>query len=394
MFCLDIPRVRFLSKTNLDGAYQHSILIHILRGLAAVEVAAAHLRAQFFPGLRGLSDPSLWYQVLAFFTGFAHLAVVVFFVLSGWLVGGSLLNKLREPNCFLSYSIDRLTRMWIVLIPAFVLTLALAAFTGQVDLGRASYSAENEYSVATFIGNLFGLQDMVVPRYGGNFALWSLANELWYYLLFPLLVVPFVAKNRLASVAAVLIFAFIAYHLSVRIVLYFLIWLLGVGFSRIRIDAGRSFRLLLLAVLATVSVYIRLTGSNDILEPESFVQDLVFSLVFLAYLSTQQFKAGEKRLATRVARVVGERLAAFSFTLYVIHVPLLFTLRQILEPLGRARLSPHALADLGIYAAMLMTILLLAYLFHLPFEAQTYRVRAAIKQAMLAFGTRRPDIVA
>ena len=92
-----------------------------------------------------MTDPSLWYQAFAFFTGFAHQAVVVFFLLSGWLVGGTLLNKYRDKHSFISYGIDRITRLWIVLIPAFVLTLLLGAAMGEVNLAQASFATTNEY---------------------------------------------------------------------------------------------------------------------------------------------------------------------------------------------------------------------------------------------------------
>ena len=45
-------------------------------------------------------------------------------------------------------------------------------------------------------------------------------------------------------------------------------------------------------------------------------------------------------------------------------------------------LSPDHIADLGVMALMLVTIVALAYLFHLPFEAQTYRVRRYLKSAL------------
>ena len=44
------------------------------------------------------------------------------------------------------------------------------------------------------------------------------------------------------------------------------------------------------------------------------------------------------------------------------------------------RLAPDHLGDFAIYAGMLVAIILLAYLFHLPFEAQTHRLRRAIKR--------------
>lgn len=381
MLSISLPRIQMLDATNLDQTYQHTLWISLLRGLAAVQVAAAHVRAQLFPSLRALEDPSWWYLAMAFLTGFAHQAVVVFFVLSGWLVGGSLLNRLGQPGALAAYAIDRVTRMWLVLIPAFVLTLLLGATVGTVDLAHASSAPDNEYSLTVFIANLCGLQDMLVPRYGGNFALWSLANEIWYYVLFPLVVLSCSAPSRQARLGAALVAGVLAICLSGQIVLYFSIWLLGAGFSRVRIVAARAWRAALLALLLALSVYYRLTGSNDILTSDSYVQDLILSLLFLAFLSTQQFKTRASG-PLRIARSLAEPLAAFSFTLYVIHVPLLLTMRT-LHPTLAAGLSPHAPGDLGVALAVLAALIGAAYLFHLPFEAQTYRVRRALK-ALLA----------
>lgn len=88
-------RIKLLPGTNLSEDFAHSLLISLLRGLATLEVAAAHLRAHVYPGYSFVAQPGAAFQGLAFITGFAHQAVVVFFLLSGWLVGGSLLNKNR-----------------------------------------------------------------------------------------------------------------------------------------------------------------------------------------------------------------------------------------------------------------------------------------------------------
>jgi peptidoglycan/LPS O-acetylase OafA/YrhL len=37
-----------------------------------------------------------------------------------------------------------------------------------------------------FFGNLFFLQTIAVPSLGSNGPLWSLSNEFWYYIMFPL----------------------------------------------------------------------------------------------------------------------------------------------------------------------------------------------------------------
>lgn len=380
-----VPRLQWLAKTNLQEGYRHSILISLLRGLAALQVVAAHLRAQLYPGLITISDPNIWYQALAFATGFAHQAVVIFFVLSGWLVGGSLLNKMAEPQIMLSYAIDRVTRLWIVLAPAFVATLLLGMFSGSVEPSRVDFSAENEYSMTAFFGNLLGLQDLAVPRYGGNFSLWSLTYESWYYVLFPLALLLFAGKTATAKASAAIATALIAYHLSAAILLYFTIWLLGAAFSRIQIEISGLGRFALVAVFGAVAVYSRLWGSNNILVEDSFIQDLIYSILFLIILASLQSRANPAARTTRWCSSVGKFFAEFSFSLYVIHVPLLVAIRRAnAQLIGVERLSPDKPGDFAVYLAMLIIIVLIAYLFHLPFEAQTYRVRKRVKQFLLA----------
>ncbi len=382
-----LPQVELLASTNLNKEYHHSLLIALLRGLAAVEVAAAHLRAQVFPGLRGMQDPTLWYQFLAFITGFSHQAVVVFFLLSGWLVGGSFLNRMRERHSIRLYAVDRLTRLWIVLIPACALSLIIAAMTGAVDPASLSFDPGNAFSVTAFLGNLFGVQDLAVPRFGGNFALWSLANETWYYVLVPLLVLSFVGKSISARMASAVVCLCIALGLSGPIVLYFSLWLLGAGFSRLKITASALQKIGLACLWAAIAVYFRLTDGTDMLDAASYLQHLLFSLPLLLLLSGMQTLADPGRAAIRIARKVGNLLAGFSFTLYVIHVPLLILLNDVWPPLRNGRLSPHEPGGLVSYLVMLVGILAAAYLFHLPFEAQTHRVRSYLKRKL--FGTRQ-----
>ncbi|MCC6072010.1 acyltransferase family protein [Massilia sp. GCM10020059] len=384
MLSIKIARVRFLQQTNLRTDYQHSVAISLLRGLAALQVAAAHVRAQFYPGLSTIADPSAGYQALAFFTGFAHQAVVIFFLLSGWLVGGSLMNKLNEPHAMLSYAIDRITRLWIVLAPAFVASLLIGVAIGALSPPGGGDGIPEEYTLATFVGNLFGLQDLAVPRYGGNFALWSLTYETWYYVLFPLAVLMFARQGGWAKASAAVAVTVIAWHLNAAILLYFTLWLLGAGCSRIQVDASPMAKWTLAGVFVLVATWFRLKGSNDILVEESYLQDLLYSLLFLALLCSLQSKVGPAdRLVLRLGRI-GSFFAEFSFSLYVIHVPLIFLVRHINKSqLGIERLDPASLSDFGLYTSIVVLIVLLAWLFHLPFEAQTYRVRRRLKEWML-----------
>ncbi len=385
MLAIQLPSIRCQRHSQPAKGTVHSMLIALMRGLAAQQVAAAHLRAEIFPGLRELADPPLAYQLLAFATAFSHQAVVVFFLISGWLVGGSLLDKLGQPGALRGYAIDRATRLWTVLLPALVLMLAIGALTGAVDPARADLSAANDYSLASFAGNVFGLQTVLVEPYAGNYALWSLSNETWYYIQFPLLLLVFAGRGRLVQLGSAAALVLLAAALPFPITLYFLLWLLGAAFSRVRIDCGNVARALLVVVGVAFAVYFRLKGTNDDLKPSSFFQHLGYSVPLLALLCSLQVPLAQRTRRMRWLARGAHVLSEFSFTLYVMHIPLIRLMQYAgTRYLSRNALSPHAPLDYAIYAGMLLAIAGASWLSWLLFESHTFRIRRAIKAALRA----------
>lgn len=383
-----MPKITILRKTNLQEDSAHSMLISLFRGLAAMVVAWAHLRAATFPAFGDVANPSLLFQAMAFSSGFAYLAVMVFFVLSGWLVGGSFLNKMDADRSLQNYAVDRVSRLWVVLVPTFVVALLAGAVVGMVDPGRVSFSASDPFSLTAFVGNMFGLQTILVPSFGENFPLWSLANETWYYVLFPLLVLVFRGRSIASRAAALLAIAAIVNLVTGEIILYFSIWLLGAAFSRVKIEAGPVLRWALLLVTLAVAVAIRLKGKNEI-SPETYPQFLLFSLLFALFLSSMQFKRQPSARLDRLDRT-GRFFANFSFTLYVLHVPLIFVMVYLMPSLlGTSQLSPHNLSHYLVYVAMFLVLVVGGYFFHLPFEANTGRVRQWLKAQLFGGAARR-----
>jgi peptidoglycan/LPS O-acetylase OafA/YrhL len=383
MSSIELPKIQWQRQSQLDNQSVHSLLISLMRGLAAVQVAAAHLRSEMFPGLKGMLDPPLYYQLLAFATGFAHQAVVVFFVISGWLVGGSLLNRIGQPGALLSYAIDRATRLWTVLVPALCLMLAVGIVITEADSSAADFAAANEYSAASFAGNLLGLQTVLVNNFAGNYALWSLANETWYYVQFPLLLLVFMGRSRLRQAAAAAALVLVSGALPGEITLYFALWLLGALFSRVRIECGNGVRVALVMAGACCSVYFRMRGSNDDLTFASFLQDMVYSLPLLIVLASLQRPLLLRSAFSRGVARLAQLLSEFSFTLYVIHIPVIKLLRYLgLQQFGRSRLAVDAPADYAVYFGMLLAVLAAAYLSYRLFEAHTFRIRRAIKNAV------------
>jgi peptidoglycan/LPS O-acetylase OafA/YrhL len=382
---MKIFQISILKKTNLNPDYLHSGVISLLRGLAAIEVASAHLRAQFFPAFGQIKDPTLWFQLFAFCTGFAHEAVVVFFLLSGWLVGGSLLNKIGEPGALKHYAIDRATRLWIVLIPTYIFTFLIANTFCECNLGAGSAGLpDHAFSPPTFAGNLLGLQTMVVPTFGGNFPLWSLANETWYYVLFPVLLLAVTHKSTLARcIAATYILGALSL-LNFSISLYFCIWLLGVGFSRMKIDTGRLLQAFLFVLFCAVAVYFRMRGHHDDLNQQSFLQDFLYSVCFLLFLCSTQIPQKNPKPISKKIKTVGEFLSGFSFSLYVLHIPLIALLLFLASHWTHHHIySQDQLISWAIYFSTLITVLLGSYVFSIPFESQTNRLRKAIKNRLI-----------
>jgi peptidoglycan/LPS O-acetylase OafA/YrhL len=385
-----MPKITILEKTNLQEDCWHSMLISLLRGLAALVVAAAHLRAQVYPGFGEVTKPPLLFEGIAFSAGFAYLAVIVFFVLSGWLVGGSFLNKLDSGRAFQNYTVDRVSRLWVVLVPTFLVVLLAGAAMGILDAVHVSFATSEPYSVSAFFGNMIGLQTIMVPPFGGNFPLWSLANETWYYVLFPLLVLAFRGRAIATRAAAVLAIAAIVQLVHGAILLYFSIWLLGAAFSRIKIEAGPLWRWALFLLFVGSSSYIRMKGKTDI-TPEGYPQYLMFSLIFVLFLSSMQFRREREAKLDWLDRT-GRFFANFSFTLYVLHVPMIVVMGHVLLSMfGIGQLSPYTSSHYLIYVGMYLVLVSGAYLFYLPFESNTPRVRQWLKAQLSArFRTVQP----
>jgi len=390
-----LPKFSFNSHAALEADSYQSLIISLLRGLAALQVALAHLRAETYPSLRGMNDATIAYQLFAFSTGFAHQAVVVFFLISGWLVGGSLLNKWSQQKSVTVYAIDRVSRLWTVLIPTFCLMLISAWYMDNIVAIPSHLDRTNEYSALAFFGNLIGFQTVTLPNFGKNYALWSLANETWYYVLFPLVIFVYRCKTALHKCASALAIAGIASFLPVSILLYFSLWLLGAGFSKIRIECGSTTRIALIVVCVTLSVYFRLTGSNADLVVDSFIQDFVISLPFLALLASMHQSAPTGSAAMRHFRSAAHTLSEFSFTLYVTHVPTIALLRYLGRSyLGRESFSPYHAIDYLLYFGTASLLVAIAFLSYLAFESNTVRVRNFLKRRLLGASLRRRTIVA
>ncbi len=373
-----------------------------MRGCAALVVFLAHGKNMFFgnvqatqiraelPVATGNAPVPADFAVVPAALGIGHDAVIVFFVLSGYLVGGSVVRWMRDGRwSWRSYLTQRLTRLWMVLIPALLIGLCLDAagirlFGSQSLYGAPAGQSVIQHPVAerlnalTLMQNATFLQTILGPEFGSNVALWSLANEFWYYIAFPLLVLMCWPRaggfSQVARARALLLLSVLAllWFVGPAIGIYFSIWLLGAAIPyvpRISKKLGKLTALFSAALLLCASVYFRRHPLGS-----QYLSDLVLALICCALLYGC-LHANHIARPTLYARGA-QRLSGMSYTLYLVHLPALVFVNAWLQPDWQR--WPKDLEHLLAFAAISMATLLYAYALFLLFEKNTDRVRVAI----------------
>src|SRR5579871_2765734 len=169
-----------------------SAAVDALRGVAIAGVIGFHLFAvpvTATPLASGLS--------LAFRGGF--LGVDLFFVISGYLLGGQLFDYLGQPGTLVTFYGRRIARIW----PLYLLFLAFGAALGM-DMNWLALLTMTQNIVWAHPGAEAGFAAMT----------WSLAVEEQFYLLLPLLIWA-TPRNR----TPLLLYALIGASFALRLLL-------------------------------------------------------------------------------------------------------------------------------------------------------------------------------
>ena len=359
--------------TNIQGK-RVSDHFDFIRGLAALIVLIYHVRYRFFFDYGDLSEPDLATRLFYVTTAFGHDAVMIFFVLSGYFISASVIRDCTTNRwSWRRYSINRLSRLYVVLIPGILLTLFWDVLGLELYPDHPVYSGEpqtwqhdyfpvrDRLGANTLAANLLFLQMTTSPPLGSNDALWSLSYEFWYYVLFPLAWrgISQPSKPVRALLSLGLCGALLAV-LGKGIRLYFPMWLLGVAVclgprlpwltgGRWRVAAAGAIGVFLATLFFTHTAAFQSQVSSS-----KVVADYFTGITFaaMAYVLVQNQAPSRGDAFSRVSKT----LSGFSYTLYVVHLPLLVFLRAAFVP--GAPWSPTALTMLW---ALLLTLLGVGY---------------------------------
>lgn len=370
-----------------------SAWLDVIRWVAASIVMVNHVGEQMLVGLSELSPGlrTLPHYGFSFVSGFAHYAVIVFFVLSGYLVGGSYCAAQARGRPDLgSYALKRLSRLWVVLLPTLLFTYVATQL--GTSLAPAAYGAKqlDALSAGDLVCNALFLQNVLCPRFGGNDSLWSLFNEFWYYVAFPLTVAAFAAERkavRLGSLLALgmLFVVFTAMQQSfARFAPYYVLWLGGVAVAY----APKPHRFLSvgvsLALFAVFIVAVRMTLGPSLAHGRSLASYAVDFSTMVLLVNLLVAMAHSEQLVGPPLKALHKTLSGFSYTLYCVNFPAVVLYSAVVDAITDrgVRMVPTGASDWALVGAGLVFVYGFAYVFSLAFESRTDAVRAFVQRLL------------
>jgi len=357
----------YYSKISNSLSYK----LNIARALSALVVMLVHLRGSMFLPYNELSKEStgIINLILFFITRIGYECVLIFFVLSGFLVGGQFIGEyFKNEFSFQKYFVNRFSRMWAVLLPALLLGWVL---DGQTLILDPSLDFGYKLTLPIFIGNVFFMQTILVPTFGSNNPLWSLAHEMLYYLIFPLYFLLCIGKTaKILKIVFLVIFTSILYYFIPYIMILFPLWLLGVLIRFIppmnwikKAYFGYLFLFLLIISIFYSNYFSTLFGN--------YLVGISFALNILYWMNQQN-----SSIVNNSTKKLVDFVANFSFSLYAIHYVLINYFVALIKNNGYAiRFQNANLIHWSVYIIIAIAITAISYFFYWLFEKRTFILR-------------------
>lgn len=309
--------MRFVTPVKVTPAL--SAYLDLMRFGAALAVLLGHM------------DEDGLYMSWMPLSSFNHAAVIVFFVLSGFIICATTLDR---PGGVRAYAVARLSRIYSVVIPAIAFCTAIGGVVMVLlpDWG-AQMSNYRKVAVADLVSSLLFLNE----SWGNSTTLtlntpyWSLCYEVWFYVLFGI----FIYCRGGRRWAMLIIAALIA---GPRILILFPVWLLGAALAAYGSRIGQFSRvgavmLFLGTILAVCGIALTETDASlrktlhDIVPgfwrlqgSQRFVTDYLLGIAVAANILAFT-QLGSARMLVNLKRPL-TYLAGSSFTLYLFHRPM------------------------------------------------------------------------
>ena len=170
-----------------------------MRGIAILTVLLGHLTD--YGGMHPVAAIDRLYHHIALLGG---LGVDLFFVLSGFLITGILLDAKDAPHYFRNFYVRRILRIFPLYYAFLFIVFVLAPRAGWTSPALAATLPDQAWYWG-YLAN-YRIAFSGWPAFGGVGHFWSLAVEEQFYVLWPL-VVAFMSRRAFTAVCSVLVVA-------------------------------------------------------------------------------------------------------------------------------------------------------------------------------------------
>ena len=369
-----------------------------VRWLSALCVVIEHLRYVWFTDYTNVQSKTLLIKLFYFFSGFGSEALILFFVLSGYLVGGGAIRKWHAGTYSAKdYFISRFSRIYTVLLPALVIGglldwvgLYYFNITGIYTISPNFYNKFLDYVIANnlnwtiFFANLVNLQELSSPHLGSNGPLWSLAYEWWLYCIFGMVLEIFrrSIKDPTLWIVLVLIVIVLIYS-PLKFIVFMGLWAVGVLAAVLRSNRISMLPIVSLIIFILLLLVSRVTHILFDSFNQSIINQLFIKLVrdYSLAISFSVLIITIKNHKTSLVRNIPfhKRMADFSYTIYLLHVPLMvFITAMLAGNFGVRFLVEPNINSLLICCIILISIYLALYGFSQITEKYTPNVKSLI----------------
>lgn len=354
----------------------HFYWLDALRFIAAFMVLFSHTRNDFFlPWGELPSEQHNPISLVFYFLGrLGHEAVIVFFVLSGFLVGGRGFERIQKGDFRIAnYLIDRFSRIY----PPLLITILFYFIT-------CIFIDTENWDWAVAFCNLLNLQGICCKSLVSPF--WSLSYEWWFYLVLATIGLIATRKRKMAGFLLFVITTSI-FIVNIMKLHYLLIWIIGAISYLTRPDKKNIWVLCssFIGILVGIILWQISTDSNSIqiafkIENSKIIE--VFLATMVAIFVQQIILYEPKNNFVHYIEYNLGRLAIFSYTLYLAHRVVLMWVFKFIFDKSNGDMSVYSFCS---YFAILAICLFSCWILYLCAEKYSPNIRKYLKNKFIHY---------
>lgn len=358
------PMLATKSISKADSSF-----LDFARGISAQLVLFGHLLSKYG-----------FYVAYPFLPKVQNFGVIIFFIMSGFLITFMSIVKGRNYG-FINFMVDRFSRIYCALIPAFALIFFIDLYLSTRQIGD-HYLFDKSFG--NFVFNLFLLQNHPVLIYwfhatsfGSGRVLWTVSIEWMFYICFGLLFYWGSVMKKLSPIKIFFALFFLVvpiFYISARGDGLTFYWLMGLVLALLYFNSVKIFNekyLISFLFVVLISFVYRLFFSK-IVDMYDVGLALIICILFYIIFSLNSLETSITRYIFNRTKTWNSFIASYSYSLYLLHYSLIYLFFSLFK-------------NFNLIVAIFLNIViinLLSFAFYYIFERNYTKVKVRIKHIL------------